>query len=135
AACPTRRSSDLASPNREAALKFLEWVTSQEFAEIYANELPGFFPLSNHPVEIQDPLAREFLSWRESCDVTIRTAYHILSRGTPNNELDLWNASAQVLNGTLTPQAAADMVQRNLEAWYEPQQRRTRRVAATGGCE
>jgi len=112
-----------ASPNREAALKFLEWVTSQEFAEIYANVLPGFFPLSNHPVEIKDPLAREFLSWRESCQVTIRTAYHILSRGTPNNELDLWNASAQVLNGTMTPKQAADMVQRNLESWYKPQQR------------
>ncbi|MEX0950347.1 MAG: sugar ABC transporter substrate-binding protein, partial [Acidimicrobiia bacterium] len=52
----------------------------------------------------------------------IRSAYQILSRGTPNNENDLWNVSAQVLNGTLTPEEAGDSVQRGLESWYEPQQ-------------
>lgn len=115
--------ANAASPNLDAALKFLEWMTTAEFAEIYANELPGFFPLADHDIRIDDPLAELFLSWRDSCNLTIRTAYHILSRGTPDNELDLWNASVHVLNGTMTPKQAADMVQRNLESWYEPQQR------------
>jgi raffinose/stachyose/melibiose transport system substrate-binding protein len=111
-----------ASPNKEAARTFLEWMTTSEFAEIYANQLPGFFSLSNHDVELEDPLAREFVSWRAECESTIRSSYQILSRGTPNNENDLWNASAQVLNGTLTPEQAAEMVQNGLESWYEPQQ-------------
>jgi raffinose/stachyose/melibiose transport system substrate-binding protein len=102
-----------ASPNAEAARTFLEWMTSAEFAEIYANALPGFFPLANVEVELTNPIAQEF---------TIRSAYQILSRGTPNNENDLWNYSAQVLNGTLTPQEAADEVQKGLESWYTPAQ-------------
>ena len=46
----------------------------------------------------------------------------LLARGTPKNENDLWNASAQVLNGTLTPEEAGASVQRGLESWYAPQQ-------------
>jgi raffinose/stachyose/melibiose transport system substrate-binding protein len=111
-----------ASPNAEAAKIFLSWVASPEFATIYANALPGFFPLSNGEVTLTDPIAQEFISWRGECESTIRSAYQILSRGEPNNENDLWNASAQVLNGTLTPQEAADMVQKGLDSWYKPAQ-------------
>lgn len=110
-----------ASPNAEAARTFLEWMTSAEFAQLYSESLPGFFSLSNHEVTLEDPLAQEFLSWRGECSSTIRSSYQILSRGTPNNENDLWAASAQLLNGDLTAQEAADMVQTGLEAWYEPQ--------------
>ena len=111
-----------ASPNQEAARTFLEWMSTAEFAEIYANALPGFFPLGDHQISLDDPLAQTFLDWRSECESTIRSSYQILSRGTPNNENDLWNASAQVLNGTLTPEEAAQQVQTGLEAWYEPQQ-------------
>lgn len=110
-----------ASPNREAALTFLEWMTTQEFAELYSNQLPGFFTLSDHAITLEDPVAQEFLDWRQDCNSTIRSAYQILSRGEPNNELDLWNYSAQVLNGTISPEEAAAKVQEGLEAWYEPQ--------------
>jgi raffinose/stachyose/melibiose transport system substrate-binding protein len=111
-----------ASPNKEAARTFLEWMTTSEFAELYSNQLPGFFSLSKHDIELEDPLAQEFVSWRGECESTIRSSYQILSRGQPNNENDLWNASAQVLNGTLTPEEAAETVQKGLESWYEPQQ-------------
>ncbi len=113
-----------ASPNLEAARTFLEWTTSAEFAEIYSNALPGFFSLSDHDIELEDELAQEFVSWRSDCESTIRSSYQILSRGTPNNENDLWNATAQVLNGTQTPLEAATAVQQGLESWYEPQQNR-----------
>ena len=110
-----------ASPNQEAARVFLEWLTTPEFAELYANALPGFFSLSDHEVSLDDPLAQEFVSWRGECESTIRSSYQILSRGEPNNENDLWNASAGVLNGTLSPEEAAQMVEENLASWYEPQ--------------
>ena len=35
-----------ASKNKDDAKKFLEWLTTPEFAALYANALPGFFPLS-----------------------------------------------------------------------------------------
>ena len=111
-----------ASPNAEAARTFLEWVGSQEFAGIYANALPGFFPLLNAEVTLEDPLAQEFVSWRETCKPTIRSTYQILSRGTPNLENETWGAAANVIRGTETPEAAAEKLQTGLASWYGPQQ-------------
>ena len=110
-----------ASPNKEAAKTFLAWVASPEFASIFANALPGFYPLSDAPVTIEDEVAQEFVSWRADCEETIRNSYQILSRGTPNLENELWNVSAQVVNGTMTPENAAKQVQEGLDSWYEPQ--------------
>ena len=105
----------------EEAKKFLEWVGSPEFATLYANALPGFFSLNSTPVEMEDPVARQFVSWREKCKPTIRSTYQILSRGTPNLENETWNASANVIRGTETPKAAAQRLQEGLASWYEPQ--------------
>ena len=109
------------SPNAEAAKVFLDWVGSPEFAAMYANALPGFFSLNSTPVEMQDPLAQEFVSWRGKCQSTIRSTYQILSRGTPNLENETWNASANVIKGTETPEAAGARLQEGLASWYDPQ--------------
>jgi raffinose/stachyose/melibiose transport system substrate-binding protein len=108
------------SKNMDAAKTFMSWVASPDFASIYANALPGFFPLSNAKVDLQDKVAQEFVSWRGQCKSTIRNSYQILSRGTPNLENELWNVSAQVLNGTMKPDAAAAQLQKGLDGWYKP---------------
>jgi raffinose/stachyose/melibiose transport system substrate-binding protein len=111
------------SGNAEEAKKFLDWVGSEEFANIFANALPGFFPLSNAKVTLSDDVAQEFVNWRGQCKSTIRNSYQILSRGTPNLENEMWNVSAQVLNGSMTPDAAAAQLQDGLKKWYAPQQK------------
>ncbi len=107
--------------NPDAAKKFLEWVASPEFASIYSNALPGFFSLQNGTVDLKDPLAKEFISWRDKCKSTIRNSYQILSRGTPNLENELWAVSANVINGKQTPEQAAKQIQDGLDSWYKPQ--------------
>jgi len=109
-----------ASKNKEDARKFLEWLTTPEFAAIYANALPGFFPLAKTPVKIDDELAATMVGWRQTCKSTIRNSYQVLSRGTPNLENELWNVSAQVVNGKLTPEAAGKQLQDGLDKWYKP---------------
>ncbi|MDH4992159.1 ABC transporter substrate-binding protein [Aquamicrobium lusatiense] len=109
-----------ASKNPEAAKTFLTWVASPEFAEIYANALPGFFSLNSTPVKMEDPLAQEFVSWRDKCKPTIRSTYQILSRGTPNLENETWVESANVINGTVTPEEAGKKLQAGLDSWYKP---------------
>ncbi|MDZ4312633.1 MAG: ABC transporter substrate-binding protein [Cypionkella sp.] len=109
------------SAHPEETKKFLEWVGSPEFATMYANALPGFFSLNSTPVAMEDPLAQEFVSWRDKCQSSIRSTYQILSRGTPNLENETWNASANVIKGTETPEAAAARLQEGLASWYEPQ--------------
>jgi raffinose/stachyose/melibiose transport system substrate-binding protein len=97
-------------------------MTTQEFAELYSNELPGFFSLSDHSISLDDPLAQEVIDWRQMAESTIRNSYQILSRGEPNLENQLWNLSAQVMNGDITPEEAAQSAQDGLEQWYGPQQ-------------
>jgi raffinose/stachyose/melibiose transport system substrate-binding protein len=108
--------------NPDAVKAFLNWVGSAEFADIYANSLPGFFSLSNHNIAMKDALAQEFVSWRGKCESTIRSTYQVLSRGTPNLENETWNASANVIRGSETPEAAGARLQEGLASWYAPQQ-------------
>jgi raffinose/stachyose/melibiose transport system substrate-binding protein len=109
------------SESPEAARTFLAWVASPEFASIMGNALPGFFPLSKEPVELEDPLAKEFASWRDECESTIRSTYHILSRGTPNLENETWGASVAAIKGTSSPEELGAKLQDGLATWYEPQ--------------
>jgi raffinose/stachyose/melibiose transport system substrate-binding protein len=46
---------------------------------------------------------------------TTANSYAILSRGEPNLENELWRVSAAVINGTLTPEIAAEEIQAGLE--------------------
>nr|WP_321524772.1 ABC transporter substrate-binding protein [uncultured Cohaesibacter sp.] len=108
------------TPNPEAAKTFLAWVASPAFAEIFGNALPGFFPLSKTPVDIKDPLAQEFVSWRGDCETTIRSTYQILSRGTPNLENETWGASVAAIKGTSTPEELGKKLQEGLDSWYKP---------------
>jgi len=106
--------------NPEAAKKFLAWVASPEFATLYANSLPGFFSLNSTAVKMEDPLAQEFVSWRQNCKPTIRPSAAIVGRGKPNLDLEMWRVSANVINGTQTPEQAAEETQKGLDSWYKP---------------
>ncbi|MCW6510698.1 ABC transporter substrate-binding protein [Lichenifustis flavocetrariae] len=104
----------------EAAKTFLTWVASPEFAKLYANALPGFFSLQSQPVPTDNALAKEFVGFRDSCKSTMRSTYQMLSRGTPNLENETWVESANVINGTDTPEQAAAKLQKGLDSWYKP---------------
>jgi raffinose/stachyose/melibiose transport system substrate-binding protein len=109
-----------ATAHPEEAKVFLDWVASTEFASLYSNALPGFYSLSNEPVTIEDPVAQAAVDLRQTCESTIRNSYQILSRGTPNLENELWAVSAAVINGTMTPDQAAEQIQAGLDSWYTP---------------
>ena len=109
-----------ATENKEAAMTFLEWTTSAEFAGLLTNAAPGFFSLANHEISVENELAAEFMAMRESCEPTIRVAHQILSRGEPALSNQLWTLSANVINGTMTPEDAAAEAQANLDGWYKP---------------
>ncbi|MES2162642.1 MAG: ABC transporter substrate-binding protein [Pseudomonadota bacterium] len=111
------------SRNKEDAYKFLAWVGSQEFADIYTNRVTGFFSLSNHLIAVRDPVAKQMAEWRASCASTIRFNAQVLNRGQPSMESELWNVNAQVLNGKLAPKDAAAKLQNGFAKWYKPQQK------------
>lgn len=110
------------SPNREEAHAFLNWIASAEFASLYAKVLPGFFPLSNHAVEIDNPLARTFLSWRSDCHSTIRFASQLPPHAVPTLEREGWNAAVDAILGTATAEELAARLQKQLEGQLTPLQ-------------
>ena len=111
-----------ASPHQEAGRTFLSWLAGSEFSNLFANAVPGFFPLSSAEVTLDDPLAQEFIGWREQCHSTIRPFHQIVSRGTPNLSNESWNAAANVIRGSATAEEAAAAMQDGLASWYAPHQ-------------
>ncbi len=109
-----------ATENKEEVMKFLAWTTSAEFAELLTNAAPGFFSLSQHDINVENALAQEFVAMRGQCEATIRVAHQILSRGEPALGNQLWTITANVINGSLSPEDAAKEAQANLDGWYKP---------------
>lgn len=109
-----------ASPNAEAARTFLTWVTTPAFAELYTGALPGFFSLQNTPLGYSNPVAQEFVSWREDCNSANRTGYEALASGDPEFPIELREVSNAVILGDMTPEAGAERLQDGLDSWYVP---------------
>jgi len=107
------------SPNVAQAQVFLDWVASTEFAALYSNALPGFFSLNSGKFPLHSPLAKEFASWRGQCESTIRPTAQILSRGTPSLEDEFWRAGSAVIEGSLSPETAAQRLQGVLQRTYK----------------
>jgi raffinose/stachyose/melibiose transport system substrate-binding protein len=111
-----------ASTNKADADVFLHWLTGRQFANVLANTLPGYFPLSSHLVEITDPLAREMVSWRRVCETTIRINSYVFNSGSSPIEEEFWNVDALVMNGKLKPDKAGEKIQSSLDKWFKPLQ-------------
>jgi raffinose/stachyose/melibiose transport system substrate-binding protein len=106
------------SPNKADAKVFLDWLASKEFADLYTNKVTGFFSLSNHKIDVKNPVAKEMIGWRNQCKSTIRLNAQIMSRGTPSMENELWNVGSQVINQKMTPKDAAAQIQTGFASWY-----------------
>lgn len=109
-----------ASQQKDAARKFLEWMTTPEFAKLMANQLPGFFPISNNPPAPDNPHAAEFLALNEGRGLDVRLAWEKLLDGQPDGYTLMQENAIAVLNGSKTAQEAADALQEGLAQWYEP---------------
>lgn len=108
------------SRNRDEAFKFLEWVGSQEFADLYTNRATGFFSLSTHLIAVRDPLAKQMAAWRTRCGTTIRLNAHLGRQGEAGVENELRQVNAQLLGGQVTARAAAQRMQDSLDRWQGP---------------
>lgn len=108
------------SPRPVKAKAFLSWLSSPAFSNALANHLPGFFPLSTHPVEITNHLAREMASWRQQCDSTIRINSQFLNQAWPDLEEELWNTSVRVMRRQISPEQAAQHISSGVEKWFRP---------------
>ena len=113
-----------ASPNKEAAKTFVAVGRLARVRRALRQRAAGLRAAR------QAPRSSSRTRWRRSssagaseCEATIRLPYQIISRGTPNLWNEMWVVSANVVNGTQTPEDAAAQLQKGLAAWYAPQQK------------
>ena len=99
------------SPHQAAALKFIAWLGTADFAQLLTDTLTEYFTLSDHPVRINDPLGQEMLNWRHECQDTIRLNAQKINRVWPSMEEELWYANVKVINQDMTPEQAAQHIQ------------------------
>jgi len=115
-------NAEASDSKKEAARIFLSWLGSKEFADVFANSLPGFFPLSAFNVTVDDKYSNEFISWRSECKSSIRPFSQIVSRGEPSLISESFKATGDLMNGIITPEEATARMQEGLESWYTSQQ-------------
>jgi len=109
-----------ASQHKEEAKVFLEWMTTPEFAKLMADNIPGFFPISNNTVELANEHANTFLSLNQGRGLDVRWAWEGLLDGQPDGYTLMQDNAIAVLAGKETAQQAADALQEGLAQWFEP---------------
>lgn len=110
-----------ASKHQAEAKVFLEWLTKPEFAKIYADAIPGFFPLNEQPVTLKDPLAQEWLDLRVGATPALPIGLDAMSEGNPNWSSAAYNILNELMTTNMTGEQAAQKLQSSVESWYPPQ--------------
>ena len=106
----------------DEARLFLEWMTTSEFATLFGNQLPGFFPLHLDAPTLENVHADAFLKLNEGRGLDVRWAWEKLLDAEPNGYTLMQDNAIAVLAGEISAQEAADNLQNGLAEWYEPAQ-------------
>lgn len=105
------------SDNREAALRLVEFMASERFGQMFADELKQISPVPG--VEFKDPVLRGMVSDYEAN----HTPYLLLvyfRYGDPSGTDLLGEGIQNMMLGRATPDQVARSLQRGVSQWYEP---------------
>jgi raffinose/stachyose/melibiose transport system substrate-binding protein len=108
--------------HKEEAKRFLAWLGTGEFAKLLGDEMPGFFPVHKDVPALNNEHANAFLQLNNTYGTDIRFSWEELGDGTPTAYSLILQGTRGILNGTQTPQEAADQLQSGLAEWYTPAQ-------------
>ncbi|WP_018526194.1 ABC transporter substrate-binding protein [Alkalispirochaeta alkalica] len=101
-----------------AALSYLEWASTPEFAQLFMNELPGFFAYTPGNYDLNHPVASKMIDAAQDADLTVRTVWQHLSAQVPSGNELMEEALILMYNKAISPQEAAAKVQNGLNSWY-----------------
>lgn len=101
---------------------YVNWLCGVEGAAAVANFVPGFFPSNPQVKKINDPIAKQWLTYvgENGQNLTIWWPFEKIGASQPDASTLSQEAMAQLFAGKLTPQQAAEYVQNGLAKWYGP---------------
>jgi raffinose/stachyose/melibiose transport system substrate-binding protein len=101
----------------EEAKKYMKWLASPEYAQLYMNELPGFFSYTPGKYTLSNQLAKEMQSYVAASVPTVRTVWEKLSAQAPSGNELVGEAIQMMYANQVTPEEAAKLVDDGL-SWY-----------------
>ena len=108
-----------ASQHIEEAKTFLSWLTTKQSAELLANNLPGFYPMTKDQITIDNPYAGQFLKLKsDAAGADIR---FYMFGGTPDSYTLMMENAISVMKGEMTPEEAAQSLYDGVASWHEGQ--------------
>jgi len=109
-------AANAAGKNKEAALKFLNFVASQEFGQAFANTLNNISTVPG--VTFDNPLLQEVSELNKS---SIPYLFLVHFRyGEPSGSVLEQTEVAKMLDNKATPEEVGKAITEGLAAWYEP---------------
>ncbi|MBW7452582.1 ABC transporter substrate-binding protein [Paenibacillus sepulcri] len=105
------------SEHKEEAKKFLEFATSSEFGNLFANEMKRVSPIPG--VTADDPIIAQFAEYAG----TISTPYMMVTNfnsGNPTTKVTLENSMQALYLDKLNAEQVAEELQKNADTWFKP---------------
>ncbi|QQE73569.1 extracellular solute-binding protein [Brevibacillus composti] len=103
--------------HKAEALKFLEFMATKQFGELFANE---FKRISAVPgVQTSDPLVNKMAELSQSNATPYLMVVHF-AEGNPTTKQTLENALQGMYLNKLTPEQVVDEVQKSAASWFPP---------------
>ena len=109
------------SENKEAALKFVEFLATKEFGTMVSEDLHSIPTIPG--VKASDPLISKILTSATNPETS--EPYMILihfNKGNPSTKSDLQNLLQGMYLDKLSPEEVAQGVQKSADAWFKPAQ-------------
>lgn len=104
--------------NKSAAIKFLNFLASKDFAQAMADEI-AFIPTAPY-VKITDPVVKNINKWRTSLGTPFVNVVGFRYEN-PTSSSILQPGFQKLITGATTPEQLAKDVQTAVSSWYGPQ--------------
>ncbi|WMT86170.1 extracellular solute-binding protein [Pelagibacterium sp. 26DY04] len=105
-----------ASPNKEAAITFVNYLASQEFGQAFANTLNNISAVPG--VSFDNPLLAEVNELNQSSIPYLMLVH--FRYGEPSGSVLIQSEMQKLFAGETTPEAIGEALTTGLAAWYEP---------------
>ena len=105
-----------ASPNKEVAITFVNYLASQEFGQAFANTLNNISTIPG--VTFDNPLLAEVNELNQSSIPYLMLAH--FRYGEPSGSVLIQGEMQKLFAGETTPEAIGEALTTGLAAWYEP---------------
>jgi len=105
------------SKHKAEALKFMEFMTTKQFGEMFANELTRISAVPD--VQTSDPLVNKMADLASTSSTPYLMVVHF-NEGKPTTKVTLETSLQGMYLGQLTPEQVAQEVQKSAETWFAP---------------